>query len=1499
MPPKKNLPDITKIKFAVWAKPGKAIWVQVMDYEEGEPKEYLKGRIDQIFEEKKMASIIYDDTKGEKEVYANEILERAEEPQVLQDLVDVDPLNDAELLRCLHMRFQNDDIYCYCGPTLLATNPYKKIPKAATNEDLEMFKKYALNGGKRYTLPHIWNLAATTFYQLFENQRNQAVCISGESGAGKTVGTKLCMAFITGLFPPEDESEIIPIEDRILDCNPILESFGNAKTVRNDNSSRFGKYFIMYVSRKDKHIKGAEIKNYLLEKSRIVVQAETERNYHVFYCILKYMEPARLKQYGYANNGDATDMKQFNYLRKSKCYDVPTVNDREFYDDTCNSFNRLNFDKEEQDAVFKMIATTLNLGNVDIDPSCWVEGDNPCGLISSGYLDRVLDNLGLNDHKSQFISGIVSKRVITPDKKVIMTPRSPAQAEGIKDALAKDIFNNVFNWIVRKLNNNLLPKKDDDGNDFNLAGMSNLERSERLKKEYLTVGLLDIFGFEDFQVNSIEQFCINYTNEKLQNLYISYVFKAERTIFEQEGLAEFLTMIKYTDNMPIIEMLDKKPNGIYHLLDSVGKMAQDDGKDDGKFMDQIRKSHEKNDYTFFNKMKTHLFGIKHTAKKVFYHSPGFIEKNKDELPPDLLKVLEGGDRVLIRIFLNKLTDDEIMEQKVIDPEEKFLGTKFRKDMASLMTELLDSECHFVRCIKPNEEKRKDFWVPALALNQIRYLGILDTINVRRESLPVRKFFQEFYAKYQDLDDFSREKNTGYLKLKEQNPDWKKLVQNTIKSVDQSPANHDVLFGNKRIFMSNPFTIKIEEMLEEKQKVKRKAIDKIIKNYKPYEMIVKWNKYRSTTVKVLSLAKNLFNTWNSKIEYIRFKKVIAVAKTMQKNYRMTVYKRNVRLQKHATQVIARSFCTYKIRAVLCNANKLASRLAKCARKVMFRYFLVKKHRSEAVLNDVFELAWEKIETKMKIAASMEIQRIFRGHTSRVESIEEVEKLEIIKAEVKKNRAATIIQMIAKGFLVRSRLDRLHRAAGFIQGYTRMLWLSKYYQLLRRSTMKIQVFIRKYLLKSSQIQDRMGAFLNSTKQYIKHLRTVEHDIIFKQKDSFYDLENLENYTKVKFFEDEQSFRDSIPIMKSFIPELPSMELNPKMRLFSVLIDFDCQVDTSDIYERSWAVDYLTLMQKLNKEGSRLLQLEVGESFTLAVNDDMKIYTWGLNDYMQLGRKINPKVTHNEPKVCKALVGLHPRIISSGDEHTIMVDYSNDIYVWGGNSSGQLGLGHSRDNKNIIKLESLGKNIRSVTAKGKRNYIVANDGNIYSWPNKNTAHKFVASPVNVIDQKAEFSQVSCGHDFTIALTVNGLLYSSGVNKNGQLGLGNTAESKSFQRIEILREYGEKITEVSCGHQHSICKTATGKVFTWGLGISGQLGLGSRKSAMIPVHVKGKDQAINYKARSVQATFSSSYILYETRKVYHAGPNSSSSGEDIYFKLLDFEPKVTPSNPRCLEKG
>ena len=1034
--PGKKAPDISKMIIPVWAKPGKAIWVEIMDKEDLEPVEYYQGRIDQVFEDRKIITIIYEDNgKGEKEVYANRVLERAEEPQILEDLVDVDPLNDAELLRCLEMRFRNDDVYCYCGPTLLAMNPYKKIDKATLPEHKEMFRKYALLGGKKISMPHIWNLASTAFWQLFDNQKKQAVCISGESGAGKTVGTKLCMGFITSLFEHEEgggsKADEVPIEDKILDCNPIMESFGNAKTVRNDNSSRFGKYFIMYVDKTDKHIKGAEIKNYLLEKSRIVIQAETERNYHVFYGILRFMAPEKLKQYGYANKGDSVDMTQFNYLRKSKCFTWETINDKEFFDDTCNSFNRLGFNQEEQDGVFKMLATTLNLGNVDIDPSTWKDGDTPCSVVPSDYFEKVVKILEVD--KNELVAGWTLIRRVMQEQ-VIESPRTPNQTEGIRDALAKDLFNNVFNWIVKKLNLTLLPNNP---------------------SQYTSVGLLDIFGFEDFMVNSIEQFCINYTNEKLQNLYISYVFKAEKIIFEQEGLGEFLAMIKYTDNLPIINMLDEKPYGIFHLVDSQGKIAKDDGKDDEKVVDQIQKNHGKSPYIFWNKMDKNKFGIKHTAKDVFYYAPGFVEKNKDELPPNLLTALEKGNNVIMRIFNRKLTDDEEIAEKVNNPMEKFLGYKFRQNMQELMDELMSCECNFVRCIKPNEAKKKDLWIPELALKQIRYLGILDTIKVRRESLPIRKMWMEFYSKYQDIDDISDERNIPFLKLKEKNPDWRKLGMNCIKSIDKTPKPEDVLFGSSRIMMSVVYLNRVEEELEKRQKVKRAAVDKLSKAFKVYNLADKWDVYRERTVKVVILAKNLFQTWNSKIEYIKFKKNILFVRQVQLNFRQTVYRRNIRYQKYAAHVIGRSFRIYKIKEILFGAKKIASCINKCAKRIMLRAFMAKLRINKRAVNDIFELAWKDIEEKMKVIAALDIQRIFRGYSNRNNSIAEVEKLKVIKEDVKKNKSATAIQKMSKGFIVRTRMDRLNRAAGFIQGYTRMLWLSKYFQEMKAAARKIQV------------------------------------------------------------------------------------------------------------------------------------------------------------------------------------------------------------------------------------------------------------------------------------------------------------------------------------------------------------------------------------------------------------------------------------------------------------
>lgn len=455
------------------------------------------------------------------------------------------------------------------------------------------------------------------------------------------------MNFFTTLFEDEEgevKSDETPIEDQILACNPIMESFGNAKTVRNDNSSRFGKYFIMYVDKNDKHIKGAEIKNYLLEKSRIVTQAPTERNYHIFYGALTCMPPDLLKKYRFNNSGDKVDMKNYKYLAGSGCFSVPTIDDKEFYDDTCDSFNKMGFSPEEVDAVWKMLSCVLNLGNVDIDDSKF-DDENPCTFKASDFTTNVVEMLEVNKEELETSICVTVRKVLSD---VIKTPRSKAQCINIRDALAKDLFNNVFNWIVKKLNLSLLPDNPE---------------------QYTSIGLLDIFGFEDFEVNSIEQFCINYTNEKLQNLYISYVFEAEKVIFQEEGLGDFIKYIKYTNNIDIIDMLDKKPQGIFYLVDSA--------KEDNKLKDSISSNYMKNPYYFENRLKKELFGIKHTAKDVYYTVTGFVEKNKDELPETLMEVMKGCNKDISKIFLGKMAYDEELPPKPKNFREKYLGYKFR------------------------------------------------------------------------------------------------------------------------------------------------------------------------------------------------------------------------------------------------------------------------------------------------------------------------------------------------------------------------------------------------------------------------------------------------------------------------------------------------------------------------------------------------------------------------------------------------------------------------------------------------------------------------------------------------------------------------------------------------------------------------------------------------------------------------------------------------------
>ena len=974
-------------RIPTWLKPDKPIWVPFKN-----KKNFLEGFVPglaiEIDVKKKMVRVAYTEREGPIEVPVREILQRNAEPVILDDLVDIDPLNDAELLRCLEMRYEKDEIFCFCGPTLIATNPYKEIPKQNDRELDRKFAHYALSGGVSISVPHIHNLAALTFRALMENQEPQAICISGESGAGKTYYTRKCMSFLTSLQDhaspgavKKATEKVTKIEDKILGCNPIMEAFGNAKTIKNNDSSRFGKYFIMYVNKQTKRIEGAEIKTYLLEKSRVVIQGAKERNYHVFYALLKHLESEELKRLGFKEGDDEIDLSKFSYLNKSGCYEARKAGtgkdiDPGTFESIIKSFDMLKFEADEKDGIMKVLSAILNFGNVDFDESTYQEGESPCSFKSSEYLTRGLQALGLEKKALE--------RAITVKKsKLFETPRSINDCENIRDAMSKELFSRLFSWLIQKLNQTLLPSNP---------------------KKYFKIGILDIFGFEDFYINSLEQFCINYTNEKLQNLYISYVFKAEKEIFKEEGLADYITLIDYTDNQPVLDVFDKSKIGIFFLIDSECQSRNEDGKDE-RIANTIQSQYKNNNIVFFDRIKKEIFGIRHTANEVKYTITGFAEKNMDNFPEELSKLISQGDKLVSCIFRNIVdiskADDNyelpIDDSNAANFREKFVGYKFRKEMGELMTMLGNCECNFVRCIKPNEDQKQDYWRQDLALNQIIYLGILDSINVRRQSLPIRKKFLPFYEYFRDLDSLGRAQGVNFLdKYKDPNTDWRKMSESIIKSLElKDDEKNEVLLGKTRVFMSMHMYDILSGRLEDKQKFKRVAISKICKAFRAYSFAVNWREHRKTTLKVMVLARNLMKTWNSKIEYSRFKKVLSIIIKMQRNFRMMFYKRNLRLQKYSAKIIGSTFRFYKTRNILYNAEKTIGILNRAKNRFKFKAFLIRLRICKRAVSDVFERAWVQIEAKERFRCAETVQRIWRCNEMRISIKGEIERFKILR------------------------------------------------------------------------------------------------------------------------------------------------------------------------------------------------------------------------------------------------------------------------------------------------------------------------------------------------------------------------------------------------------------------------------------------------------------------------------------------------------------------------
>ncbi|KAL6628638.1 P-loop containing nucleoside triphosphate hydrolase protein [Neocallimastix sp. 'constans'] len=684
----------------------------------------------------------------------------------VEDMTTLSELSESAILQNLEHRYKNQKIYTYTGSILVAMNPFKLINIYSG----EKVKEY--HSARIHELPpHIFAIAECAYSNVCNESEDQAVIISGESGAGKSESTKYILQYLTAVTTTQDASNQSWIEQQILESNTVLESFGNAKTVRNNNSSRFGKF--IQVLFKDTHqIIGANIINYLLEKSRIVQQAPSERNYHVFYELLDGATPEEREKYL------LDDPENFHYLNQSGCVSLDGVSDKENFRNLKLAFSVLKMNDNQIEGTFKIISGILHLGNVKFTENTSNEGADIDG---EDEIDNVVKLLSCDKEKLK--SALLNKKLVIA-REVTISPLKFSQVFDNRDSIAKILYDFLFDKLLEIINKSLTASQ----------------------KASNFVGVLDIFGFEVFENNSFEQLCINYTNEKLQQFFNHFIFKLEQQEYDKENIK--WDKISFVDNQNTLELIEGKL-GVYSLLDDETRFPK--GSDNG-FLDKINDKLGKHESFFKPPKKRDVFGIKHYAGEVVYNVKGFLDKNKDSVQDDIYELFSNSTNDFIKeIFKKKWELKQSLGKKM-----PTAGAQFKNQLTSLVKTLGQTTPHYVRCIKPNHEKTAFGYNLDLVTAQLRYSGMLDTIRIRKAGYPMRITFDEFVKKYRCI---------AVLECTNDNKENSILI---VKKTGISDAEWQT--GSTKIFLKQDAYSKVQDLYQQIIAEKIICIQKVVRGY---------------------------------------------------------------------------------------------------------------------------------------------------------------------------------------------------------------------------------------------------------------------------------------------------------------------------------------------------------------------------------------------------------------------------------------------------------------------------------------------------------------------------------------------------------------------------------------------------------------------------------------------------------------------------------------------
>lgn len=616
----------------------------------------------------------------------------------VDDLIQMSYLNGPSVLYNLQFRYTRDLIYTKAGPVLIAVNPLKEVPLYG-KDIVRQYRQKLKND------PHVYAIADLAFNEMLRDGRNQSIIISGESGSGKTETAKIAMQYLAALGGANG------MESEVLQTNVILEALGNAKTSRNDNSSRFGKLTEMHFSESGK-ICGAKIQTFLLEKSRVVRRAPGERSYHIFYQLCSGASPLHRKKLF------LKDADYYNYLKQSACLKINGVNDADKFSSLLSALDIIQISGENQMELFSMLAVVLWLGNISfsvIDNENHVEVDSNEGLSNAAKL--------LGCSVSQLVIAL-STRKIQAGKENIVQRLTLTQAIDTRDALAKSIYAHLFDWIVEQINHSLG------------TGRQRTRRS---------ISILDIYGFESFNKNGFEQFCINYANERLQQHFNRHLFKLEQEEYLDDGID--WASVEFVDNTDCLSLFEKKPLGLLSLLDEESTFPK------------------ATDLSFANKLKQHLsgnsgfkgeqegtFNICHYAGEVTYDTTGFLEKNRDPLHSESIQLLSSCKSDLPKDFASVMIADSqnkssLSRHFIVDSQKQSVVTKFKSQLFKLMQQLENTTPHFIRCIQPNNKQRPRQFEHDLVLHQLKCCGVLEVVRISRAGYPTRMSHQQFAERY--------------------------------------------------------------------------------------------------------------------------------------------------------------------------------------------------------------------------------------------------------------------------------------------------------------------------------------------------------------------------------------------------------------------------------------------------------------------------------------------------------------------------------------------------------------------------------------------------------------------------------------------------------------------------------------------------------------------------------------------------------------------------------